>query len=62
MRAPTRTTRMTLRSSRPLAMAKRAGVELPIAHAVFSILYEGLDPRDAIAKLMSRELKDETVG
>lgn len=45
-----------------MAMAQNAGVELPIAHAVYSILYEGLDAKDAIAMLMSRELKDETVG
>jgi glycerol-3-phosphate dehydrogenase len=27
--------------------------------AVFRILYEGLAPREAIKKLMTRELKDE---
>jgi glycerol-3-phosphate dehydrogenase (NAD(P)+) len=40
-------------------LAKRLGVEMPIVDAVFRILYEGLSPRDAIKKLMTRELKDE---
>jgi glycerol-3-phosphate dehydrogenase (NAD(P)+) len=32
---------------------------MPIVDAVFRILYEGLAPREAIKKLMTRELKDE---
>jgi glycerol-3-phosphate dehydrogenase (NAD(P)+) len=40
-------------------LAQRLGVEMPIVDAVFRILYEGLAPREAIKKLMTRELKDE---
>jgi glycerol-3-phosphate dehydrogenase (NAD(P)+) len=40
-------------------MARRLGVEMPIVDAVYRILYEGLAPREAIKKLMARELKDE---
>jgi len=43
-------------------LAEKYGVEMPIAGAVHAILYEGLSPVDAIAMLMSRELKDEKVG
>jgi glycerol-3-phosphate dehydrogenase (NAD(P)+) len=40
-------------------LAQRLGVEMPLVDAVFRILHEGLSPREAIKKLMSRELKDE---
>jgi glycerol-3-phosphate dehydrogenase (NAD(P)+) len=40
-------------------LATRLGVDMPIVTAVYKILYEGLAPRDAIKKLMSRQLKDE---
>jgi len=40
-------------------LAQRLGVEMPIVEAVYRILYEGLPPREAIKKLMTRELKDE---
>jgi len=40
-------------------LAQRLGVEMPIVDAVYRILYEGLAPREAIKKLMTRELKDE---
>jgi glycerol-3-phosphate dehydrogenase (NAD(P)+) len=40
-------------------LAERLGVEMPLVTAVYRILYEGLAPRDAIKKLMARELKDE---
>jgi glycerol-3-phosphate dehydrogenase (NAD(P)+) len=40
-------------------LAQRLGVEMPIVEAVYKILYEGLAPREAIKKLMTRELKDE---
>jgi glycerol-3-phosphate dehydrogenase len=35
---------------------------MPIAEAVHAVLYEKLDPIDAIARLMSREIKAERVG
>jgi glycerol-3-phosphate dehydrogenase (NAD(P)+) len=41
------------------ALAKRLGVEMPIVTASYRILYEGLAPKEAIKKLMARELKDE---
>ena len=40
-------------------LAQRLGVEMPIVSAVYKILYEGLTPKEAIRKLMARELKDE---
>lgn len=43
-------------------LAKRLGVDMPITAAVHSVLFEGLDPVDAIATLMTREPKAERVG
>jgi glycerol-3-phosphate dehydrogenase (NAD(P)+) len=40
-------------------LAQRLGVEMPLVEAVYHILYEDLSPKEAIKKLMSRELKDE---
>ncbi len=40
-------------------LSQRLGVEMPLVDAVYRILYEGLSPKDAIKKLMSRQLKDE---
>jgi len=40
-------------------LAKRHGVEMPIVEAVYSILYKDVDPRRALALLMSREPKPE---
>jgi len=40
-------------------LAGRHGVEMPIVEAVYSILYENVDPRKALALLMSREPKPE---
>jgi glycerol-3-phosphate dehydrogenase (NAD(P)+) len=40
-------------------MAAESSVEAPIAEAVRAVLYEGLDPRGAIVRLMTRELKEE---
>lgn len=45
-----------------MELAEKYRVEMPIATAVNRVLFEGLDPLDAIAALMSREMKDETVG
>ncbi len=45
-----------------VALAKRHGVDMPIAGAVHAVLFEGLDPIHAIAGLMSREPKAERVG
>jgi glycerol-3-phosphate dehydrogenase (NAD(P)+) len=43
-------------------LAKRKDVEMPIAAAVHAVLFEGLDPLDAITLLMTREPKRERVG
>jgi glycerol-3-phosphate dehydrogenase (NAD(P)+) len=41
------------------ALAADAGVEMPIAEQMRSVLYEGREPREAIASLMIRALKRE---
>lgn len=43
-------------------LARRLGVEMPITQAVHDVLYGGLDPIDAISKLMSRRVGAERVG
>jgi glycerol-3-phosphate dehydrogenase (NAD(P)+) len=50
----------TTRSIR--ALARSHGVELPICNAVHGILFEHLQPSQAIARLMEREPKAERVG
>ena len=42
-----------------LDLAGRHGVEMPIAEAVYSILFDGVEPRRALALLMAREPKPE---
>jgi glycerol-3-phosphate dehydrogenase (NAD(P)+) len=42
-----------------LALAKRAGVEMPIVGAVHRVLFENQSPRQAMAELMTRELRTE---
>lgn len=36
-------------------------VEMPITHAVYRILFENVDPKDALYDLMTRDVKDEIV-
>lgn len=43
-------------------LAKMHNVEMPITAAVNAILFEGLNPRDAITSLMKREPKAEWIG
>ncbi len=45
-----------------LELAKRYRVEMPITEAVHGVLFEGLDPIEAIGRLMSRAPKAERVG
>ncbi len=45
-----------------MALCKKLDVDMPITAAVHAVLYEGLDPIDAISRLMSRGLKAERVG
>ena len=42
-----------------LALALRHDVEMPIASAVARVLFDGCSPRDVIADLMGRELREE---
>jgi glycerol-3-phosphate dehydrogenase (NAD(P)+) len=41
------------------ALASRQGIELPIVDVTYSVLYEGLAPEQALAKLFGRSLKPE---
>lgn len=45
-----------------MALARRHGIEMPITAAVHAVLFEGLDPRRGIARLMEREPKPERIG
>jgi glycerol-3-phosphate dehydrogenase (NAD(P)+) len=50
----------TARSARDLA--RRMNIEMPIVEAVYSMLFEELDPRRAVEQLMLREPKAEHHG
>jgi glycerol-3-phosphate dehydrogenase (NAD(P)+) len=43
-------------------LARDAGVEMPIAEAVVSVVHDGTDPREAIAQLLARSAKPEIYG
>jgi glycerol-3-phosphate dehydrogenase (NAD(P)+) len=40
-------------------LARKLKVEMPIAEKMYSVLYEGLKPEDAITDLMERKLREE---
>jgi len=40
-------------------VADELGIEMPICHQVYRILYEGTSPREAVGALMNRQLKSE---
>jgi glycerol-3-phosphate dehydrogenase (NAD(P)+) len=40
-------------------LAKKAGIPVPITDIVYSILYEKLNPRDAVKTLLQRAIKEE---
>jgi glycerol-3-phosphate dehydrogenase (NAD(P)+) len=40
-------------------LSRKLGVEMPIAEQVYHILYDGLDPKEALRLLMTRDLKQE---
>ena len=42
------------------AVADELGVEMPICHQIYRILYEGASAREAVGALMSRQLKSES--
>lgn len=39
--------------------SRRNNVEMPITHAVYKVLFEKMDPKDAVHELMTRNAKDE---
>jgi glycerol-3-phosphate dehydrogenase (NAD(P)+) len=41
------------------SLAQKLGIEAPIAHEVYSVLYDGKSPKQALNDLMSREAKPE---
>lgn len=45
-----------------VSLADRYKVEMPITQAIYEVLFEELDPLQAISKLMSRSLKSEQIG
>lgn len=45
-----------------VALARRHGVEMPIAEEVAAVLFEGADPRTSVQRLMERSLKAERDG
>ena len=42
-----------------LQLAQKNHVDVPITQAIYSILYEGLNPRDAVKSLLQRAIKEE---
>ena len=40
-------------------LSKKYYMEMPIVHAVYDVLYNGLDPKKAVETLMTRELREE---
>ncbi|MGN1326585.1 MAG: NAD(P)H-dependent glycerol-3-phosphate dehydrogenase [Clostridia bacterium] len=41
------------------ALAKKYNIEMPIVNAVYDVLYNNLNPKDAVTMLMTREKKSE---
>ncbi len=42
-----------------MRVGAKLGVEMPIAHEVYHILYEDISPIEAARRLMTRDLKNE---
>lgn len=40
-------------------LSRRLGIEMPISHEVYHILYDDVSPKEAVHKLMTRDLKHE---
>ena len=40
-------------------LSKKLDVEMPICHEVYHILYDGISPKEAVHRLMTRDLKQE---
>ena len=41
------------------SLSKKYNVEMPIVESVYNVLYNGLNPKEAVVKLMTRDLKAE---
>lgn len=56
----TRTVAEGIRTTKSaVQLAQRLGIEMPIVEKMYSVLYEGLRPQEALAYLMERKLKEE---
>jgi glycerol-3-phosphate dehydrogenase (NAD(P)+) len=42
-----------------LQLAQKAHIAVPITEAIYAILYEGMNPRDAVKNLLQRAIKEE---
>ena len=40
-------------------LSRKLGVDMPISHEIYRILYEDLDPKEAVYRLMTRDLRQE---
>jgi glycerol-3-phosphate dehydrogenase (NAD(P)+) len=40
-------------------LSRKLGVEMPICHEVYHVLYDGVAPKEAVHRLMTRDLKQE---
>jgi len=40
-------------------LSRKLGVEMPICHEIYHVLYENVPPREALHRLMTRDLRDE---
>lgn len=40
-------------------LSQREGVDMPLSHEVYRVLYQDKDPKEALIDLMTRDLKDE---
>ena len=45
-----------------MGLARKFKVEMPITASVHAVLFDSMDPIEAIGRLMTRELKGERVG
>ena len=41
------------------SLSEKLGVEMPICHGIYEVLYEGLRPEAAIRRLMERDRREE---
>ena len=42
-----------------LQLSEKANIPVPISEAVYKVIYDGLDPREAVKVLFQRQIKDE---